>query len=164
MYLNEHLRRKYLILMNRKNTIAENILTKPEIGKRILAGLIDYLIIGIFFIAYLYAFGEPNNEGGYTVHGIKSIVPLIFWGIITIGLEQWFEATLGNQIVGLRPVSINGINRELNFEQSFKRHLLDPIDMSLFGIIAIIAIQKTDKNQRIGDLWAETTVINIKKE
>ena len=150
--------------MNRKKAIAESITTEPNIGKRILAGLIDYSIIGIFYVAYIYAFGEPNNSGGYTVHGLMVLPVLIFWGIFTIGLEQWFGATLGNQIVGLKPLSINGINRDLSFGQSTKRHLLDPLDMSMLGLIGIIVIQKTEKNQRIGDIWAETVVIKDNEE
>ena len=145
--------------MNSKSKYLENIKTEPNIGKRILAGFIDYLFIGIFYFAYLYAFGEPNNDGGYTIYGVMTLPPLIFWGIFTIGFEQWFGASLGNQIVGLRPFSINGINRELTFGQSLKRHLLDLVDMFFFGLIGIILIQKTERNQRIGDIWAETIVL-----
>ena len=150
--------------MNRKNKYLENIKTEPNIGKRILAGFIDYLFIGTFYYAYIYAFGEPNNDGGYTIYGIMTLPPLIFWGIFTIGFEQWFGASLGNQIVGLRPLSINGINRELTFGQSLKRHLLDLVDMFFFGLIGIILIQKTERNQRIGDIWAETIVLKNEEE
>ena len=148
--------------MNNKKRYLENIITEPNHGKRILAGSIDYMFIGTFYFAYLFAFGESNNQGGYAVYGLMTLPPLFFWGIFTIGFEQWFDATLGNQIVGLRPISINGINRELTFGQSLKRHLLDFIDMFFFGIIGIILIQKTEKNQRIGDIWAETIVIEGK--
>lgn len=150
--------------MNRKSKFLENVITEPNIGKRILAGLIDYLFVGAFFYAFLYAFGEPNNEGGYTIYGMMNFPPLIFWGIFIIGFEQWFGATLGNQIVGLRPYSINGINRELTIGQSLKRHLLDFVDMFFFGLIGIVLIQKTERNQRIGDIWAETIVLKNKEE
>jgi len=69
---------------------------------------------------------------------------LVFWGIITIGIENWLGATLGNQIVGLTAISINGINRELTLGQSFRRHLCDPIDMFVLGLVGIIVIQKTE--------------------
>ena len=149
--------------MNRKTKYSENIETEPNIGLRIIAGLLDYLVIGIFFYAYLYAFGEPDNLGKYTVNGLPALVPILFWGIITIGLEQLFGSTFGNFMVGLKPLSINGINRELTFGQSLRRHLLDPIDMSIFGVIGILLIRKTEKNQRMGDIWAETIVVKIRK-
>ncbi len=87
---------------------------------------------------------------------------------MTVGFEQWFGATLGNLFVGLKPVSIrkpadsstfSETDEKLTFEQSLKRHLLDPIDMFFFGLIGIITIKNTDKNQRLGDIWGNTIVV-----
>ena len=79
---------------------------------------------------------------------------------MTIGLELCFGATLGNLIVGLKPIPINNDGNEIGFTQSFKRHFLDMIDMFCFGLVAYIAIKNTEKNQRLGDLWAKTVVVN----
>jgi len=138
-----------------------DFVTKPNLGNRFLAGLLDYAIIFVFTFIYIYTFGEPNNEGGYSVKGIKGIIPILFWGIMTVGLEQWIGATLGNYLAELKPVSISGMNQKLTFGQSLKRHLLDPIDMSMLGLVGIITIKNTDKNQRLGDLWAKTIVIKV---
>ena len=142
---------------------------KPNIGNRFAAVLVDYIIIYTFFFWFVYQFGVPNEEGGYTVNGLPAFIPVLFWGIITIGFEQIFGATLGNLLVGLKPISIKedsgndsfkSVEEKITFPQSFKRHLLDPIDMFLFGLIAIITIKNTDKNQRLGDLWAKTVVVH----
>ena len=129
--------------------------TEPNIGKRILAGFIDYLIIYVFFLIYLYAFGAPNADGEYSVNGLPALVPIIFWGIMTIGLG----GTLGNSLAGLKAIPKNGINRKLTFAESFKRHLLDPIDMFFFGLVGIITIKNSELNQRLGDMWAKTVVV-----
>lgn len=151
-----------------KRNLTEELKTEPNIGSRILAGFIDYLIICTFFMVYVYTFGQPNDEGGYTVNGLPALVPILFWGIMTIGIEQLFGATLGNFLVGLKPVSIqkpqdnttfSGVNKKPTFEQSLKRHLLDPIDMFFFGLIGIVTIKNTDRNQRLGDIWGNTIVI-----
>jgi hypothetical protein len=80
---------------------------------------------------------------------------------MTVGLEQWLGATLGNSLVGLKPISIrkltndSGLNKtaeKLTFAQSLKRHSLDLIDMFFFGLIGIITIKNTDRNQRLGDI------------
>jgi uncharacterized RDD family membrane protein YckC len=84
---------------------------------------------------------------------------MIFWLIMTVGLEIGFGATIGNSLVGLKAIPKNGINRKLTFGESFKRHLLDPIDMFFFGLIGIITIKNTDKNQRLGDIWGNTIVV-----
>lgn len=143
--------------------------TQTLIGKRIIAGLIDYAIIYGFLFIYVYAFGEQNEEGGYSVGGILSLVPILFWAIMTIGTEQLMGETLGNSLVNLKPISIDqnansnfkGSNIKPTFGQSFKRHLLDPIDMFLFGLIGILTIKNSEKNQRLGDMWAKTIVVKI---
>lgn len=131
---------------------------KTNLGKRFLAGLIDYSIIITFFYVFVSSFGEPNDEGGYSVTGILALVPVLFWFTFTVLFEVFFDATLGNSIVGLKPKSLIKNNGELLFSQSVKRHLLDPIDMFLFGLIGIITIKNTERNQRLGDIWAKTIV------
>lgn len=161
--------------MNEINLLTE-LHTKPNIGSRILAGFVDYLFIYIFFFIFLFIYGEPDSEGELAVSGLPALIPILFWGIMTVGLEQWFGATLGNSLVGLKPVSIrkstdnttfSGTDEKLTFGQSLKRHLLDPIDMFFFGLIGIITIKNTDKNQRLGDIWGNTIVVKtseLKKE
>lgn len=144
--------------MNHIDKLSE-IKTEPNIGNRILAGIIDYVIILVFTIGYIYTVGEPNDEGGYSVTGLPALLPILFWGFMTVGIEQGFVATLGNLIAGLEPISIRGFNNDLTFVQSLKRHLFDPIDMFFFRLIGIVIIQKTDRNQRVGDIWAETIVV-----
>ena len=132
--------------------------TKPFIRLKIISCIIDYGIIFTVTLLYITTFGELNIEGEYEVKGILGTLPILFWGIMTIGLEVWFGATLGNSIVNLKPISING-NSKITFSQSFKRHFLDTIDMFLFGFIAYILIKNTENHQRLGDIWAKTYVI-----
>lgn len=138
------------------------IKTESNIGNRFVAGLVDYIIIYGFTFFLSYTIGEPNNEGGTSLSGLPALIPIIFWLIMTVGLESGLGATIGNSLVGLKAIPKNGTNRKLTFSESFKRHLLDPIDMFFFGLVAIITIKNTEMNQRIGDLWAKTIVISIK--
>jgi len=138
----------------------EEIKTKPNIGNRIVAGLVDYILIYSFFFFYVFTVGEPNEDGGYSVNGLPAIVPIIFWGIMTVGIEIGIGATIGNLILGLKAIPKSGINRKLTFVESLKRHLLDPIDMFFFGLVGIITIKNTELNQRVGDLWGKTIVVN----
>ena len=140
----------------------KNNVLKTNLGKRFLAGLIDYSIIFTFFYVFVYSFGQPNNEGGYSVNGILALVPVLFWFAYTVLLEVLFDATLGNSIMGLKPKSLIKNNGELSFSQSLKRHLLDPIDMFPFGLIGIMTIKNIDRNQRLGDIWAKTIVTDNK--
>lgn len=64
-------------------------MAEANIGIRILAGIIDYSIILAFSIIYIYLVGQPNDydDGGYTVTGLLAIVPVLFWGVMTVGFE-----------------------------------------------------------------------------
>ncbi len=134
-------------------------IVKPNIGARFLAGFIDYTIISIITFLLIYILGKPNDKGAYELNGLPALIPIVFWGIFTIGIEQLFGATLGNGIVGLKPVQENLFGK-ISFMQSLKRHLLDPADMFFFGLVGFITISNTLKNQRVGDIWAKTIVVD----
>ena len=155
------------------NTNQTELQTEPNIGIRILAGFVDYLIVYVFFFIYGYALGEPDGDGGFTINGLPALGPVLFWGLMTIGLEQFFGSTLGNGLVGLKPISIkketdgqnwSNYKNKPTFGQSLKRHLLDPIDMFFFGLVGILTIKNTELNQRVGDMWAKTVVVRSKSE
>jgi uncharacterized RDD family membrane protein YckC len=135
---------------------------RSSLGNRFCASLIDYLIIGCVFMIYVYKVGEPNDEGGYTVQGLKALVPLGFWVVYLIVIEGIFGATVGHFVMGLKVVKTD--NSRIDFVDSIKRHLLDPIDIFPFGIPAMISIKNSALNQRLGDLWAKTIVINDKEK
>ncbi len=113
----------------------------------------------------LIYYGEPikGSLNEYELTGFPALLPFLFWIFLILGAENFLGATLGNLIVGLKPISINGTDDKITIGQSFKRHLLDIVDMSLFGLIGFIAIKYTDKNQRLGDLWAKTIVVKKEK-
>ncbi len=140
------------------------IKTKPNILRRFIAGFIDYTLVSGFFYAFIFSFGEPDDDGEYTIKGLLTLVPILFWFIIIILPEVILGATLGNSIVDLKPKSLTKGNGELSIGQSIKRHLLDLIDMFPFGLIAILTIRNTDRNQRLGDIWAKTVVMNTSQK
>jgi len=135
--------------------------TKSNIGSRILAGVIDYGIIYTFFFVIIFYFGEPDVEGTYHLNGFSALIPIVFWFAMTVGLEVGMGGTIGNSIMGLKVISIKENNRNVTFNQSLKRHLLDPIDMFFFGLVGAITIEYTERNQRVGDLWAKTIVVRL---
>lgn len=136
------------------------IATKPNLKKRIYAGLIDYSVVfGIMFILF-YFFGEGNDEGGYSLRGLPALGLMLFWFLWIIGVEQFFGATLGNYLQNLKVISINDDQTDLTFGQSLKRHLIDMVDFWPFGILGVLFIKNTKYNQRLGDLWAKTIVLD----
>ena len=133
----------------------------PHIVRRILAALIDYGLIYTFIYVFLMSFGTPTPRGGYNITGLPTLIPIMFWLLMTVGFESGLGGTLGNSIVGLKAIPQNGRNRKLSFSESFKRHFLDLVDMSFLGLPAILLLKRTEKCQRLGDLWAKTIVVKM---
>jgi len=134
------------------------IQTQPNISKRATATLVDFFIYLPIWIAYVVYFGEANEDGGYSVSGIKGLPLLAFWFLYFPGMEFFKGQTFGHMIAGLEVVTITG--NSISFGQAFKRRLLDIIDLfPFFGLVAYITVKNTDRNQRVGDIWAKTIVV-----
>lgn len=140
----------------------EQIATKPNLKKRILAGLIDYsLMFGIALVMFLY-FGE-KTENGYELKGFPAFFIFLIWFGYMVGFEVKFGGTLGNQMFDLRVISIKDSKTMcLTLGQSFVRHLFDILDFWFFGLLGILLIKNSTYNQRLGDLCAKTIVIDTK--
>jgi uncharacterized RDD family membrane protein YckC len=76
---------------------------KPNLSKRMLAGLIDYSLIFSYMGIMMYFYGVPNDEGGYFVNGLPGFSITIVWFVLTVELEQSIGATIGNKACDLRP-------------------------------------------------------------
>lgn len=132
---------------------------KPNLRKRTFATILDYGFFYAATFAYVMYFGEDDEEGGKTVKGFLGMVVPIAWFLYFVVIETINEATIGHQAFNL---SVKTINRKpITLKQSLKRHLLDPIDILMFGIPARIAIKNSDKHQRLGDMWAKTIMIDL---
>ena len=139
-----------------------DIITHPETGKRIGATLIDYGVVFTFFIFYVYGFGEPNEEGGYTVTGLPALVPIGFWFLYLVVIEYNFGATLGHSIFHLTVTTMQ--YGRPSFGQILKRRLADIFDITIsFGIVALILVLNGRYHQRLGDIWGQTLVVDKRK-
>lgn len=141
---------------------SEQIATKPNLKKRMLAGLIDYsLMFGVALVMFLY-FGE-KTENGYELHDFPALFNFLIWFGYMVGFEVKFGGTLGNQLFDLQVVSIkDSKTTSLTLGQSFVRHLFDIFDLWFFGLLGIVLIKNTKYNQRLGDLCANTIVVDTK--
>ena len=133
---------------------------RSNLGKRIAATLIDYGLYFLLFVTYVKWFGHSDNIDGKIVDGLQALPIFIFWFFYFVCVEALLNATLGHFLLHLRVVSID--RKSIDFSQALRRHLLDPIDIVMYGIPAIIAIKNTSKRQRLGDMWAGTVVVDTK--
>ena len=104
--------------------------------------------------------GKRDEGGVMKVEGLTTLPVVIVWFLYFVVVEAFYGATLGHQALNLKVLTVD--RKDIEFTQALQRHLLDPIDILLWGIPGIIAIKVSDKHQRIGDMWANTIVVDIK--
>ena len=113
--------------------------TKTNLKKRIIATLLDYALFLLSTYLYIMLVGHENDEGGKTVNGLLALPIPIVWFIYFVIIEAFYGATLAHQGLYLKVLTVD--RKEIEFTQALKRHLVDPIDILLYGIPAIIAIK-----------------------
>jgi uncharacterized RDD family membrane protein YckC len=125
---------------------------------RALAAMMDCVVFGAFFFAYVYHFGTPT-DGGYQVEGCGHFLVLSGVWLLWFPLpEALLGRTLGKWACDLRVVNLK--NGPLTFGQVLTRRLLDVVDLwAFFGLVGFIVARNNPLQQRVGDLVARTRVI-----
>ena len=77
-------------------------------------------------------------------------------------MEMLTKMSLGKAILGLRVEALDG--SRLDILSAIKRRVADVIDFGLYAIPAFIAYRKTERRQRLGDLWADAVVLRGRPE
>lgn len=130
---------------------------KKDLARRYYANVIDYLIILILTGVYIFFVSDQDQEGTYKVEGIKALLIPFVWFLYFPGSEAVFQQTIGKKAFSLYVVDLNGISPTII--QTFLRRMLDLVEIMFLGIPALITINFSERNQRIGDMVAGTTVI-----
>ena len=141
-----------------------------DLGSRIVAGIVDYIIIGIvagilsIFLIVPWAMTGPSMMGTFGAAGWMSGI----WGIIGLMWLLWlvyftyFEGTSG-QTIGKKFTHIKVIKEsgsKCDYGSALVRNLLRIIDhLPFLYILGIILIAATEKKQRLGDMLAKTIVV-----
>jgi uncharacterized RDD family membrane protein YckC len=135
-------------------------LTLAGLGSRAVAGAVDLLLKGLF-VGFLLAFllAALGDAGAIVV------LPAI--GLALLAYDVGFEVladgrTPGKRSSGLRVVRSSG--RRVDFTASVIRNLVRIVDGLAFGFLpTMISILVTRRNQRPGDLAADTVVIRDRR-
>ncbi|AEE20473.1 RDD family protein [Dokdonia sp. 4H-3-7-5] len=135
-----------------------------SIGDRILAYLIDGLILIAYWILSLFLiaqFGlDSQSMGDIWVYYMVLGLPIFLYFILFETF--WDGKTPGKAAMKLRVVKLDG--SKPGFGSYFVRWIMRIIDIAgSSGGIAVVSILISEKGQRLGDMAAGTTVITEKK-
>jgi uncharacterized RDD family membrane protein YckC len=128
-----------------------------NLSRRYYANVIDYGVFFIVSIIYVSLFGETDEFGTSRVTGFKTLAIPFIWFIYFPIIESFFGQTVGKRILHLNIIDLNG--QLPTVVQTFLRRILDLFEIACLGIPAMLTINQSSKNQRIGDMIAGTTVV-----
>lgn len=139
-----------------------------SVGERILAYVIDWIIkIAYMIVIYQITFNLFNidrwlmdmDRWSQIAVYLIFYLPVIFYTLI---FETLLDGqTIGKRILKIKVVKIDGYQASL--ADYVVRWLFRIIDLNMLtGVVALIAIITSDKNQRLGDMTAGTAVISLR--
>lgn len=139
---------------------------QPELGtegdvvfKRIAAFLIDAILFGVVYGVLTSIVSAISDTLGALVGGLIGIVFFVYF----IYFEAEYGQTVGKMLMNIVVVTEDG--DPITYRESTIRTLLRIVDaLPFFYLIGLIAIYLTDRNQRLGDLLADTVVVKTKEK
>ena len=147
----------------------QNVIIQYETASfllRFVAWLIDTSVLGIFFVILIYilvSFGvfNTNSNQVYTILvGVIFVIRYLYSLIIEVITNG---QSIGKKIVGIMVIKLNG--NSLNTSDYLIRWAYRTIDFGMtFFSVGTISILMSEKNQRLGDMIANTTVIKLKPD
>jgi uncharacterized RDD family membrane protein YckC len=130
-------------------------------GRRVLATIVDGLVLGILFTVMSMLFGTSSAEGGAVSASLGGLGALVYFVIVVayyVFLEGYLGQTVGKMLLGIKVVKED--NGEVpGLGAAAIRTVLRIIDGFFFYVVGFIAVLATAKNQRLGDMAANTLVV-----
>lgn len=132
-----------------------------HLGDRMLAFIIDTLIIVIYYVLMIWFLLALDVDLGdqWAIYMLVGLPAFLYYLL----LETFMDGkTIGKSFMKLRVVKLDGT--KAGFSSYFVRWILRIIDVSISsGGVAVFTILIRGKGQRVGDIAAGTTVISEKK-
>ena len=147
--------------MNTEEHINTHAAYGPILLCRCFAATLDYVVFVMLCVAYSRFFGGTGElgvgDGGIHMSMHSGPVPYAaIWTLYFPTIESMLGYTLGKNLFRLRVARENTTGQA--YFDYLKRHLVDPFDFFLFGLIAILLVAFTREHKRIGDYWGRTRV------
>lgn len=132
--------------------------------QRILAFIIDSFAIGaIYYILVLILVSFfPRNGDFSELYVYLILMPIIMFYHL---LFEYFMngQSLGKKALGIRVIKTNGERPE--FIDYLTRWMFRLVDITFSsGIVAVVSILSTNKSQRLGDIIANTVVVQVQSQ
>lgn len=140
-----------------------------HIGDRILAYVIDLVVKVAYFLVLIYLIGNIgfverffnslDSDYSRIVLLVTFLLPYFLYSLVLESL--WEGQTIGKRIMKIKVVKVDGF--QASFGDYLIRWIFRLVDINITsGIIGLVSILFSSKNQRLGDMTAGTAVISLK--
>jgi uncharacterized RDD family membrane protein YckC len=136
--------------------------TLATLRERIFAAIVDMIVVGCLLLGLALFF---NSLHLFQLQTTVVLMSVLSWGGLYILYQVACDAflhgrTLGKMSQKLQTARIDG--KQMTMSSSVLRAILSLVDTYYSGgVIAMMLVASTDKRQRLGDMAAGTTVINL---
>jgi uncharacterized RDD family membrane protein YckC len=132
-------------------------------GRRVVATIVDGVVIGVLYAAMAAAFGTITTDAGVrhwvaTMPAAGTVAYAIVVALYFVLLEGYRGQTLGKMVVGVKVVD-EATGAPPGLAPAAVRTALRLVDGLANYLVAFIAVLATAKRQRLGDLAAHTVVV-----
>ena len=130
-------------------------------GRRILATIVDGVLLGLLFFVMSMLFGSSSAEGGQvnaSLNGLPFLMYLVLVVAYYVLMEGYLGQTVGKMLLGIKVVR-EGTGEVLGLQGAAIRTVLRIVDGFFFYLVAFISVLASAKNQRLGDMVANTLVV-----
>jgi uncharacterized RDD family membrane protein YckC len=145
--------------MNAEPAATPTQATENLLGRRIVAGIIDLVVLFIIFFIIGLLFGDSDTSGDGASFELSGL-PALLGFVVAFGYYFVMEATsgqtLGKKVMGIKVVALDG---PFSWGKSAIRTILRIVDGFFFYVVAVIVIAISKRGQRIGDMAAGTIVV-----
>lgn len=133
-------------------------------GRRVVATLLDGVVLGLAYGLVAWAFGTVTTSGPYSWTAETSAGPTLLYLLCAFAYFVLFEGycgqTLGKMVVGVRVVD-EQTGQLPGLGKAAIRTVLRLVDGLLGYLVAWIAVLVSARRQRLGDMAAHTLVIRV---
>jgi uncharacterized RDD family membrane protein YckC len=124
---------------------------------RIIASVIDFCIFCVIGAIFGYFFGEATGGIGFTLYGTPSLILMLIAFFLWPISEGIWGQTLGKRILGIKVLT--DYYEPIDITAAITRYILGCIDYIF--LIGIIIVTNNKMNKRIGDMAANTIVVQM---
>src|ERR671916_199072 len=130
-------------------------------GRRILATIVDAIVLGVLFAVMSVLFGESSTQGT-SVRFSTGTFPTLGFFVLAMAYyiltEGYLGQTLGKMLLGIKVIR-EDTGEVPGLGPAAIRSVMRIVDGLFSYLVAFIAVLASAKNQRLGDMVAHTLVV-----